>query len=77
MMNCLRLLLWLRFVPSAYILDWERRAFSSRSLKWSSASDWLWGPGGKDGGGLGKPGFESGCLGGGQVGFGFGDHRLP
>ena len=74
MMNCLRLLLWLRLVPSAYILDWERRAFSSRSLKWSSASDWVSGSGGKDGGGLGGPGFESGCIGGRRPGLG--NHRL-
>ena len=36
-MNCLRLLLWLRLVPSAYILAWESLAFSKSWLKWSSA----------------------------------------
>ena len=60
-MNCLMLLLWLRFVPSAYIIDCDSLASSRSTLKWSSAA-WLCKPGvGGEGGGL--DGGESGSGG--------------
>ena len=54
MMNCFKLLLWFRLVPSAYILDWESLAFSSRQSKSSSACIEGWGEGGE--GGVGEEG---------------------
>ena len=65
-MNCFKLLLWLRLVPSAYIMDCESLASSSSELKWSSAA-WscklgVGGEKGGLGGGEGWSGVEDGFF---------------
>ena len=66
MRNCFRLLLWLRLVPSAYILDWESLAFSNKAskLSWIACTEDLGDLGGEgggvDGGGGGGGGGGSG-----------------